>query len=36
MKYKYIYIDKDTNFKIIDKINFYFYFNYNFLDINFS
>ena len=36
MKCKYINIDKYINFKIINKIDFYLYFNYNFLDINFS
>ena len=35
MRYKYIDIDKYINFKIINKINFYLYFNYSFLNIDF-
>ena len=35
MRYKYIYIDKYINFEIIDEINFYLYFNYNFFNIDF-
>ena len=27
MKYKYVYLGKYTNFQILDKINFYEYFN---------
>ena len=29
-------MDKYINFEIINKINFYFYFNYNFFNIDFT
>ena len=35
MRYKHIRIDKYINFEVIDKIKFYLYLNFNFLNIDF-